>query len=136
MLGFVKYFWRDAIARIKKEDKQTLICRLSSFDTTGLGLSPLPGRTLVTYAGSLVGRDFRAISQAAPIVLQGLMPPENLDVWLSLSVIVSLVWEPEIEDIDSYLVSILILHSQSRYSNKTRPSYGLQLITFLIVHAT
>ncbi|KAJ7686459.1 hypothetical protein B0H14DRAFT_2176181, partial [Mycena olivaceomarginata] len=63
-LGFVNYFWRDAVAQIKKADKEILISRLSSFNVSGLGISPLSGRTLVNYSGSLTGRDFRTIVQA------------------------------------------------------------------------
>ncbi len=102
----MKYFWRDAVARLKDHDKLTLIARLSSFDVRGLGISRLAGRTLVTYAGSLTGRDFRALVQAAPFVLQGLpgIPHEAMDVWASLAVLVSQVWQPEIEDVDIYIV--------------------------------
>ncbi|EIM81338.1 uncharacterized protein STEHIDRAFT_66542 [Stereum hirsutum FP-91666 SS1] len=104
LLGFVKYFWRDAIARISATDKEMLIARLSSFDTSGLDISPLSGHTLVKYAGSLTGRDFRAIAQAAPFVLHELgLPDEKLRAWAALSVLVSLVWTPEIDDIETYL---------------------------------
>ncbi|KAJ6604864.1 hypothetical protein B0H10DRAFT_2314156 [Mycena sp. CBHHK59/15] len=46
LLGFVKYFWRDAVAWVAKSDKETLIVRLSSFNISGLGVSPLAGHTL------------------------------------------------------------------------------------------
>ncbi|KIJ60407.1 hypothetical protein HYDPIDRAFT_177473 [Hydnomerulius pinastri MD-312] len=75
LLGFVKYFWRDAVnVRVGKDKlkRELLKTRLSSFNMTGLGISPLSGHTFVQYAGSLVGRDFRAIAQAAPFVLHGL----------------------------------------------------------------
>lgn len=109
LLGFVKYFWRDVVARLKDAEKQTLITRLSSFDVSGLNISPLSGSTLVNYARSLVGRDFRAIVQAAPFVLQGLkgIPDEFLDVWVALSRLVTLVWQPEIYDVQHHLVSLL-----------------------------
>ncbi|KAJ7764528.1 hypothetical protein DFH07DRAFT_376904 [Mycena maculata] len=104
LLGFVKYFWRDAVARLKKpEDKELLIARLSSFNVSGLGISPLSGHTLVTYAGSLTGRDFRAIVQAAPFVLQGLLPKEKIHAWAALSAVVTLVWQPHIKDLDKYI---------------------------------
>lgn len=121
LLGFVKYFWRDAVARLREPDRQVLIARLSSFDVSGLGLPPLSGATLVNYARSLVGRDFRAIVQAAPFVLQGLdgISTESLDVWLALSRVVTLVWQPEIQHIENHIVSsvfplklvLLICHS-------------------------
>lgn len=118
LLGFVKYFWRDAIARISAEDKDILAARLSSFDTGGLDIPALSGNTLVKYAGSLTGRDFRAIAQVAPFVLHGLsLPDEKLRAWAALSVLVSLVWTPEIEDIDTYLVRSLICRSKAHVTN-------------------
>jgi hypothetical protein len=106
LLGFVKYFWRDAVARVKKADKDILISRLSSFDVSGLGISPLSGHTLVNYSGSLTGRDFRTIVQAAPFVLQGLLLPEYIELWAALSSVVTLVWQPHIPDLERYTVCI------------------------------
>ncbi|KAF8133536.1 hypothetical protein K438DRAFT_1787523 [Mycena galopus ATCC 62051] len=102
LLGFVKYFWRDAVARVKKADKDILISRLSSFEVSGLGISKLPGHTLVNYSGSLTGRDFRTIVQAAPFVLQGLLLPEYIELWAALSSVVTLVWQPHIPDLKAY----------------------------------
>ncbi|KAJ6556962.1 hypothetical protein B0H10DRAFT_2371346 [Mycena sp. CBHHK59/15] len=107
LLGFVKYFWRDAVAQLKKkEDKETLIARLSSFDVSGLGISPLSGHTLVNYSGSLTGRDFRAIVQAAPFVLQGLLSQERIHAWAALSAVVTLVWQPEIKNLEPYIADL------------------------------
>ncbi|KAL4078903.1 hypothetical protein V8B97DRAFT_2021242 [Scleroderma yunnanense] len=85
LLGFVKYFWRDVL----------LEACLSSFDTTGLGIPPLSGHTLVQYAGSLVG--------LAPLVLHDLVPQECYNVWIALSRIIPLIWQPEIEGVDAHL---------------------------------
>ena len=104
LLGMVKYMWRDAVDRIKDDGKRTLIARLDSFNVSGLNLSPLPGHTFVNYYGSLVGRDFRAIVQAAPFVLHGLLSEELLNMWKALAVLVPLVWVPEIPNIDTHVV--------------------------------
>ncbi|CDO68416.1 hypothetical protein BN946_scf184815.g63 [Trametes cinnabarina] len=103
LLGFIKYFWRDAVARVPKDRRDLLKTRLTSFDVSGLGISPLAGETLVTYAGSLTGRDFRAISQVAPFVLYDLVPEPCYRAWVSLSSLVPLVWQPEIRDLDLHL---------------------------------
>ncbi|KIJ46219.1 hypothetical protein M422DRAFT_250259 [Sphaerobolus stellatus SS14] len=103
LLGFVKYLWRDAIKRLSKDQKPILMARLSSVSVDGLGIPPLAGKTLVTYAGSLTGRDFRAIVQVAPFCLYGLIPEECLQTWIALSRLVPLVWQPEIEDVDEHL---------------------------------
>lgn len=109
LLSFVKYFWRDAIKRLKDPDKKILIARLASFDVSGLGISPLPAATFVNYAGSLVGCNFCAIAQVATFVLHGFggIPPESIKAWTALSRLVPLVWTPGIHEIGEYLVSRL-----------------------------
>ncbi|RDX40490.1 hypothetical protein OH76DRAFT_1459488 [Lentinus brumalis] len=108
LLGFVKYFWRDAVGRLKDPAKKILIARLSSFDVSGLKIAPLSGSTLVNYAGSLVGRDFRALAQVAPFVLHDLpgIPEEHIKAWVALSHIIPMVWQPEIRDLPQYLVRL------------------------------
>ncbi|KIK11230.1 hypothetical protein PISMIDRAFT_19713 [Pisolithus microcarpus 441] len=104
LLGFVKYFWRDAISRLNDAQKAELQVRLVSFNISGLDIPPLAGKTLVQYAGSLTGHDFRAISQAAPFVLYDLVPRECFEAFLALSSLVPLVWQPCIVNIDEHLV--------------------------------
>jgi len=106
LLGFVKYLWRDVVQnQLKNQDqkKATLAARLSSFDVAGLGISPLAGQTLVQYAGSLTGRDFRAIAQAAPFVLYDLVSQDCFSTWVALSKLIPLIWQPEIRDVESHL---------------------------------
>ncbi|KAI0259692.1 hypothetical protein BC834DRAFT_806373, partial [Gloeopeniophorella convolvens] len=107
LLGFVKYFWRDVVHNrlgTNVQKKELLKIRLSSLDITGLQLGRrLPGHTLVQYAGSLTGRDFRIIAQVAPYVLYDLVPAPCFDAWVSLSNLVPLVWQPAIANIDEYI---------------------------------
>lgn len=110
LLGFVKYLWRDTVSRLKDSSKNLLVARLSSFDVSGLGIPRLAGATLVTYAKSLVGRDFRAVAQAAPFVLHDLpgIPDELHNVWTAMSHLIPLVWQPEIENVSAHKVSLPI----------------------------
>ncbi|KAI0353117.1 hypothetical protein OH77DRAFT_1522874 [Trametes cingulata] len=103
LLGAVKYFWRDAVSRQTAEGKQILKTRLDSIDTAGLGIPRLRGHTLVQYAGSLVGRDFRSILQVAPVVLYGLLPAEAYEAWLALCRLAPIIFQPEIPDRTEYL---------------------------------
>lgn len=64
---------------------------------------------LVQYAGSLVGWDFCIILQVTPIVLQGLIPNTHYEVWLVLCRLVPLMFQPVIENISEYIVSITLL---------------------------
>ena len=111
LLGFIKYFWRDAVANIKADSKAKLTVRISSLDTTGLCIPPLSGKTLVQYSGSLTGRDFRAIAQIGPFVLYDLLPDECYNAWLALSALVPLIWVPVINDLPVYLVSRALVMS-------------------------
>ncbi|KAI6157355.1 hypothetical protein BKA82DRAFT_4410080, partial [Pisolithus tinctorius] len=108
LLGFVKYFWRDVISRLNDLQKAELQVRLSSFDVSALGIPPLAGRTLVQYSGSLTGRDFRAISQAALFVLYDLVPVECYQTFIALSMLVPLVWQPCIEDLEVHLATLQV----------------------------
>lgn len=109
LLGFLKYFWRDAIARLDKRRKELLIAKLVSLEKKGLNIPKIGGRTLVQYGRSLTGRDFRTISQAAPFVLYGLdLSKECLDAWMALCAMVPLLWQPEIEDVENHLVRISV----------------------------
>jgi hypothetical protein len=107
LLGFVKYFWRDAVLRLNAEERQLLIQRINSTDVRALGLAALRGETLVKYAGSLTGRDFRAIIQIAPAVLYGLegIHSRAYEAWLALARLVPLIYQSEIDDLNIYLVS-------------------------------
>ncbi|KAJ6594962.1 hypothetical protein B0H10DRAFT_2167820 [Mycena sp. CBHHK59/15] len=99
LLGFVKYLWWDLVQlQLKNKDpqKNLLTTRLSSLDVSGLGISPLSGRTLVQYSGSLTGRDFWAIAQVAPFVVYDLVSK-------ALSKLVPLIWHPKIQDIESHI---------------------------------
>ncbi|EMD30756.1 hypothetical protein CERSUDRAFT_101018 [Gelatoporia subvermispora B] len=106
LLGAVKYFWRDAVARQTSEGKETLKVRLSSINTTGLSISPLRGHTLVQYAGSLVGRDFQVVLQVAPAVLHGLIPTAAYEAWTALCRLAPLIFQPEINDLELYLTRL------------------------------
>jgi hypothetical protein len=105
LLGYVKYFWRDLVQnQLKNQDdlKELLVQRLNSFNTSGLGISPLAGQTLVQYSGSLTGRDFRAIAQVAPFVIYDLVSDECLAAWVSLSKLVPLIYMPSIDNVEEY----------------------------------
>ncbi|KAF8527809.1 hypothetical protein JB92DRAFT_3107408 [Gautieria morchelliformis] len=104
LLGFVKYFWRDAVEWVRKGKRQALLeSRLSSCDVRGLGLSPLAGHTLVQWASSLTGQDFRGLVQVAPFILYDLIPAEAMEAWLALGRMMPLVWQPVIPGVDEHL---------------------------------
>ena len=97
LLGFVKYFWCDAIGRLSVANKALLTLRISSLNTTGLGFPHLTGKTYVQFASSLVGRDFRVIAQITPFVLFDLLPEYLYDTWLTLCVLIGGACSPIVD---------------------------------------
>ncbi|KAG9124850.1 hypothetical protein FRC07_010024, partial [Ceratobasidium sp. 392] len=86
LLGVVKYFWRDAVARQTPDGREILKAQINSLDLSGLGLDAPHGATLI-----------------APFVLYDLLPPRAYNAWLALSHLGPLAFQPEIEDVDLYL---------------------------------
>ncbi|KII85794.1 hypothetical protein PLICRDRAFT_115102, partial [Plicaturopsis crispa FD-325 SS-3] len=103
LLGIVKYWWRDAVSRSTTAQKELLKTRLSDVNIAGLEISRPRGHTLVHYAGSLVGRDFRVILQVAPAVLHGIIPDVHYEAWLALCRLTPLVFQPVITNLPAYL---------------------------------
>lgn len=103
-----------------------LKARLNSFDMGGLGLPRARGHTLVQYAGSLNGSDFRLILQVAPSVLHGLIPDAAYEAWLALCRLAPLLFQPKITDLEVYLVSQLLLkyylisHAKTQFQKRLK----------------
>ncbi|KAJ6503838.1 hypothetical protein C8R45DRAFT_894926 [Mycena sanguinolenta] len=142
LLGFVKYLWRDLVqVQLKNKDdkKDLLITRLSSVNVAGLGISPLAGRTLVQYSGSLTGRDFRSIAQVAPFVVYDLVSADCFATWQSLSKLVPLIWVPEIEDLESHIALLTdeinhFLLAAARWTNRWFNKPKFHIILHLPTH--
>ncbi|KAI0258461.1 hypothetical protein BC834DRAFT_847348, partial [Gloeopeniophorella convolvens] len=73
-----------------------------NLEVSELGLPRLRGITLVQYAKSLGGRDFRIILQIAPAILQGLLPPAIWDAWIALCRVGPLLFQPRIPNVSEY----------------------------------
>ncbi|QRV96926.1 hypothetical protein RhiJN_24944 [Ceratobasidium sp. AG-Ba] len=103
LLGVTKYFWRDAVARQNNDGRELLKARINSLDLRGLDLSTPQGVTLVQYAKSLTGGDFRVVLQIAPIVLYGSIPENAYKAWLALCHLAPLAFQQEITNLQQYL---------------------------------
>ncbi|KAF9000376.1 hypothetical protein BDZ89DRAFT_1121660 [Hymenopellis radicata] len=87
LLGFVKYFWRDAVSRQTNETKRILKARINAFNVDGLGITKPRGHTLVH-------------------ILQGLVPEPAYEAWLALSRLGPLAFQPIITDKTKYLTRL------------------------------
>lgn len=104
LFGFVKYFWEDLLTLISDADKNILLARLTSFNTSGLGFDRISGGRLLQHPESLTTMDYKAIVQMAPFILYDAITEHLYAVWITLCNLVYLVWQPVILDVEPYLV--------------------------------
>ncbi|KIJ41832.1 hypothetical protein M422DRAFT_48499 [Sphaerobolus stellatus SS14] len=84
----------------------TLQAHLTSVNTDGLGIPLLRAAYLVQYCGGLIGQQFKAIMQTMIFCIHDLVPPENLAVWQAAGKVGALLWFPEIDDVEAYLIEL------------------------------
>ncbi|KAH8926428.1 hypothetical protein BT69DRAFT_1348041 [Atractiella rhizophila] len=129
LLGFVKYLWRDIIGRLSNEQKTKVAQRLSACDTSGLDFGDVNGDSLIQFARSLVGKDFKIIMQIGLFALHDCLDPFQLDVWRTLTQLGRLLWRPVIHNlqvycdhlkriIDHFLNSVALLNPQGFNNSK------------------
>jgi hypothetical protein len=107
LLGVVKYFWgQTAFVLEKSEQLDKLEARLKSINTSGLAISSIPAHYICTCRGSLTGKHFKMFVQIMGFVCYDLVDSDLLDVWLLLGRLAVLLWQTQIGNLDSYLVSI------------------------------
>ncbi|KAF8593168.1 hypothetical protein BDV93DRAFT_428023, partial [Ceratobasidium sp. AG-I] len=58
------------------------------------------------YTGSLVGKHFKTLAQIMPFACYDIVQSDLLEVWLLLGRLTALLWQTEIENIDTYLSKI------------------------------
>jgi hypothetical protein len=76
----------DFMSNVKDNQIGELEALWASFNTAGLWISPVQARYMVVHHGSLIGKEFRLIIQAAPFVLFPFMTTEQKDIWAPLAV--------------------------------------------------
>lgn len=101
--------YRDAIASIPAGQHQQLYAQWASFDTSGLYCPPIQPVTMVQYARSLVGKEFRVVLQAAPFVLFQYISSEHRVLWTLLAHLASYIFQHEISNKSEYLAELKLL---------------------------
>lgn len=84
---------------------------------------------MVKYCGSLVGKEFRVVLQAAPFILFPYISQESLHVWTLLAHLGSYILQPKISNKGQYLVELKVvtnrflralIHTTSQWTNKPK----------------
>ncbi|OAV97120.1 hypothetical protein PTTG_26146 [Puccinia triticina 1-1 BBBD Race 1] len=106
LLGVFKYMVGEYINNFDKKRREELSGRVQLFNTDLLNLPPASPKTLINYVGSLSGKDYKFFIQAAPFVFFKFMDPDQRELWLSLSILCSLIFQTNISQMDEYQVEL------------------------------
>lgn len=105
LLGNDKYIWFDTTKGWSKDQETVFTTRLQSANIDGLSISPLQASYMVQYKNALNGKYFKTLQQLAIFQLDDTVCPERLfDIWKATGNLGALLWFPEIDNMEQYLV--------------------------------
>ncbi|KAJ7440424.1 hypothetical protein FB451DRAFT_1443354 [Mycena latifolia] len=107
LLGEDKYVWHETTKGWNDSQGELFAARLQSASVDGLNMLPLRANYLVQYKNSLIGKHFKGLQQLAIFQLdEELCSPEVFELWKANGVLGSMLWYPEIKNMDEYLADL------------------------------
>ncbi|KAF7367987.1 hypothetical protein MSAN_00864400 [Mycena sanguinolenta] len=102
LLGVVKYVWHVTHTAWSPEEKKTFAIRLQATNTDGLSIHAIRSAYIMQYAGSLIGRQFKTITQTNVFHIRGLVSELKFKAWKAVGELSALLWVPEIRSPTEY----------------------------------
>ncbi|KAJ7495118.1 hypothetical protein FB451DRAFT_1335854 [Mycena latifolia] len=107
LLGEDKYAWHETTKGWNDSQGELFAARLQSASVDGLNMLPLRANYLVQYKNSLIGKHFKGLGQLAIFQLdEKLCSPEVFELWKANGILGSMLWYPEIKNMDEYLADL------------------------------
>jgi hypothetical protein len=92
-----------------KEAQQNLfVIHLQSTDLDGLSVPSIQAAYIMQYRNGLIGKHFKMLMQTMVFHVHDLVSDEQFMLIKAIGLLGALLWVPEIEDMDGYLVWLLI----------------------------
>lgn len=113
LLGVLKYIWFGTHNSWTESQKKTYSLRLQSTDINGLSIPPLRSNYIMQYANSLIGRQFKQVAQTSVFHVYDLVDDFQFMAWKSLGDLLPLLWYPEIDDLEQYIVGESLFQPRS-----------------------
>ncbi|KAH9822523.1 hypothetical protein DFH28DRAFT_864089, partial [Melampsora americana] len=117
LLGVTKYLLRNQMIRCSANEKSRISGRWRSFNSSGLNIPSIQPKTMINHFLSLNGKEFRTVIQAAPFIfLDCNLSSKERDVWNALAHLGPYLFQTQISDMKSYIIScnrLIIIFLQS-----------------------
>ena len=113
LLGVVKYSWHGTHSQWNSPQKELFAARLQSTQSMGLSIPAIRATYITQYANSLVGHQLKILVQTNTFHVYDLVSPDQYQLIKATGVLAALLWVPEIQDLEDYLVSV---HSQATWT--------------------
>lgn len=107
LLGIVKYVWHNLHTSWKDTAQNLFTIRLESTDIDGLTIPPIRATYMMQYRNGLIGKHFKTLMQTMVFHVHDIVTPDQFTLIKSIGSLGALLWVPEIEDMETYLVSVI-----------------------------
>lgn len=106
LLGIVKYVWYNLHSNWKESQRDLFVVRLQLTELDGLTIPPIRATYMMQYHNGLIGKHFKSLMQTMVFHVHGLVSPEQFSLIKAIGALGAMLWIPEIEKMDDYLVSL------------------------------
>jgi hypothetical protein len=108
LLGIIKYLWHNLHTSWNEAQQNLFIIRLQSTDIDGLSIPPIRASYMMQYRNGLIGKHFKTLIQTMVFHLHDMVNPDQFTLTKAIGSLGAVLWIPEIEDMDGYLVCFWI----------------------------